>query len=222
VGSTLGSQQVQTVLTRLREIGEAEDQPAKLRVKAREAELGLELYGIERAALGAAASLAITPTAGNVLYAVAFAARPAVIVEFGMSLGYSTIHLASALRDLGSGKLITTELLSEKAADGTKNLSDAGLADLVEVRVGEAVTTLAELDARIDMLFLDGSNDLYLTVLEVLEPKLTARALVVADMSHGDPHHTRYREHVNDPAHGYLTIEIPIDAGIVISTRRAL
>ncbi|HTZ88149.1 MAG TPA: hypothetical protein VMB05_15900 [Solirubrobacteraceae bacterium] len=42
---------------------------------------------------------------------------------------------------------------------------------------------------------------------------------MIADMSHGDPHHERYRDHVNDRALGYLTTEIPLDAGVVISTR---
>lgn len=70
-----------------------------------------------------------------------------------------------------------------------------------------------------DLLFLDGSNDLYLSVVQLLEPQLAENAIVVADLSLGDPHHIRYREHVNDPRHGYLTVEIPIDAGVLVSSR---
>lgn len=88
-----------------------------------------------------------------------------------------------------------------------------------QIRVGDALESLADLAVEVDLLFLDGSNDLYLRVLELVEPRLSARALVVADMSHGDPHHDRYRDHINDPAHGYLTAEIPLDAGLVISAR---
>jgi hypothetical protein len=52
-----------------------------------------------------------------------------------------------------------------------------------------------------------------------VEPHLSPSALVIADMSHGDPHHERYRDRVNEPARGYLTTEIPLDAGVVISAR---
>jgi hypothetical protein len=65
VGSTLNSDRVQTVLAQLRETGKREDGSAKLRVRAREAELGSSLYGRERAALGVNASLAITPEVGR-------------------------------------------------------------------------------------------------------------------------------------------------------------
>lgn len=217
MGSTLSSERVQSVLAGLRSIGVVEDEPAKLRVRAREAELGIKLYGPERAALAADAPLAITPTVGRTLYALTLAARPTLIVEFGTSLGYSTIHLASALRDLGAGSILTTELLAERANRAALNLGGAGLRDLVEIRGGNALDSLVCIDADVDLLFLDGSNDLYLPVLELLEPRLTQRALIVADMSHEDPHHALYRDYVNGP--GYLTTEIPIDAGLVISTR---
>ena len=46
-GSTLDSERVQTVIARLRGIGEQEDAAAKLRVRAREDELGAKFYGPE-------------------------------------------------------------------------------------------------------------------------------------------------------------------------------
>ena len=84
------------------------------------------------------ASLAITPEVGQLLYALTLAARPTVIIDLGASLGSSTIYLASALRDLGAGSIITTELLSEKAQQASSNLAAAGLGDLVDIRVGDA------------------------------------------------------------------------------------
>lgn len=164
MGSTLSSDRVERVLAELRETGKREDGPAKLRVHAREAELGTSLYGRERADLGVNASFAITPEVGRLLYARALVARPAVIVEFGPSLGSSTIYLASALRDLGAGSIITTELLTEKAQQAASNLQRAGLNKLVEIRVGDALESLADLAVEVGLLFLDGSNDLYLPV----------------------------------------------------------
>jgi predicted O-methyltransferase YrrM len=62
-------------------------------------------------------------------------------VEFGMSFGISTIHLACALRD-GGGHLIGSELEPTKAKRARENLAAAGLADLVEIRLGDALETL--------------------------------------------------------------------------------
>ena len=84
------------------------------------------------------ALLAITPEVGQLLYALTLAARPTLIIDLGASLGSSTIYLACALRDLGAGSIITTELLSEKAQQASSNLAAAGLGDLVDIRVGDA------------------------------------------------------------------------------------
>jgi predicted O-methyltransferase YrrM len=212
--STFASERVQHILAGLQAAGETEDEDYKRRVRAREAELGTKLYGRQRAELGAAAPLAISPEVGQALYALTLAGRPTLIIEFGTSLGCSTIYLASALRDVGAGSIITTELLPEKAERASQNLANARLGDLVEIRVGDALDSLSAIDTEIDLLFLDGSNDLYVPVLELLHPHLSGRALVVADMSPNDPHHVRYRKHVRQR---YPTVELPLDAGLVVS-----
>jgi predicted O-methyltransferase YrrM len=215
--STLCSEAVTRVLARLREAGRVEDEPAKRRVRAREAEAGRKIYGRERADLYGQAPIAVTHEVGELLYVLALGRR--MVVEFGTSLGVSTIYLASAIRDAGDGVVITTEFQPDKAARAAANLAEAGLADVVELRVGDALETLRDLDGPVDLLFLDGWNDLYLQVLEALEPHLRPGALVAADMSKDDPHHDRYRAHVRDPAHGYFSTEVPLDDGVVISVR---
>jgi predicted O-methyltransferase YrrM len=220
VVSTLATDRVQRVLAEIRSAGADEYEVAATRLSAREAELGAKFYGRERAEIVKALPLAITPEVGQILYALTIAARPILVVEFGGSLGFSTIHLASALRDLDAGALITTELIAEKAERLAAHVKAAGLDDLVDVRTGDARDTLSDVDHVIDMLFLDGSNDLYLPVLEVCEPRLAPRALVVADLSHDEPHHDRYRAHVSSETSSYITSEIALDAGVLVSTRR--
>jgi predicted O-methyltransferase YrrM len=144
-------------------------------------------------------------------------------VEFGCSLGLSTIFLAAGLRDNndGAGSLITTELLSGKAKTARENLTEAGLDDLVELRLGDALQTLANLTEPVDLLFLDGRNDLYLPVLRLLEPRLAPDALVAADLSVEDPDLLPYLEHVRERAQGYFSINLPLDAGVELSVRIA-
>lgn len=218
MSSALHDPAVAAVLARLRAHADSEDAPAKVRVAAQERQLGRKLYGRERADAYGGAPLAISAEVAKLLYVLAVARRPRTIVEFGASLGYSTIHLAAALRDAGRGRLITTELSAAKAGTAVVNLAQAGLGDVVELRVGDALDTLAGLDDDVDFLFLDGSNDLYRGVLELVAPRLVPGALVVADLSARDPELERYRAQMLDPGSGYVSVQVPLDDGVVIST----
>lgn len=219
--SVLASAQVQRALQELRAGGEREDQLYRERVSARERKLGSTLSPGDRAALAVDAPLAISAEVGGVLHALALTARPSLIVEFGASLGISTIYLACALADLGAGRLITTELIPGKAKRTESVIAGAGLGRYVEVRAGDARETLDGIDRQVDLLFLDGANDLYLAILELLTPRLSATAVIAADMSFGDRNHDRYRAHVNDPAGGLVATELRLDAGLVIATPRS-
>ena len=151
----------------------------------------------------------MTPESGRLLYTLVRAARPATVVEFGMSLGLSAIHLASAVRDNGAGRVVTTELSAAKVATATATFAEVGLADLITVLAGDALQTLADLDAPVDFVLLDGWKELYLPVLRLLEPKLSPGALVVADNT-GLPDTQPYVDHVRDPANGYVSVAFPV------------
>ncbi len=204
------------MLAELRRLGEAEDPPAKLRVLSRERELGRRVWGEERSEAYGAAPLSITPEVGELLCVLVLARRPRTVVEFGASLGFSTIHLAAAVRDVGAGRVITTEIDPGKAAAARRNLVDAGLDDLVEMRVGDALTTLRNV-REVDLLFLDGWNNLYEPVVELLAPRLSPGALVIADLSSDDPDQVSYVERMHAPGSGFVTVDIPLDAGVVLS-----
>jgi len=154
----------------------------------------------------------VTPDAGRLLYSLVRASRPATIVEFGMSLGISAIHLASAVRDNGTGRVVTTELSAAKVATAKRTFAETGLDDLITVLEGDALTTLAAVDGPIGFVLLDGWKELYLPVTELLEPKLSPGALIVADNTSMDD--TRpYLDHVRDPAKGYVSVNFPVREG---------
>jgi predicted O-methyltransferase YrrM len=149
--------------------------------------------------------LPVTPEAGRLLYALVRATRPATIVEFGMSLGISALHLAAAVRDNGSGRVVTTELSAAKVAAAKKTFAETGLDDVITVRQGDALRTLAGLDGAVEFVLLDGWKELYLPVIELLEPRLPAGALIVADNTSMDDTKP-YLDHVRDPANGYVSV----------------
>jgi predicted O-methyltransferase YrrM len=148
--------------------------------------------------------LAVSRETGAMLYMLARATQARSIVEFGTSFGISTLHLAAALRDNGGGRLIGSEFEPSKVAHARKNLGAAGLSDLVEIREGDALETLAhDLPDRIDFVLLDGAKPLYVRVLSLLEPHLRAGALLVADNANWCPD---YLARVRAPKGGYLSV----------------
>jgi predicted O-methyltransferase YrrM len=151
----------------------------------------------------------VTPEAGRLLYALVRAARPSTIVEFGMSLGISAIHLASAVRDNGSGRVVTTELSAAKVTAAKKTFAETGLDGLITVLEGDALTTLADLAGPVEFVLLDGWKELYLPVTKLLEPKLSAGALIIADNTSMDDTKP-YLEHVRNPDNGYVSVNFPV------------
>lgn len=154
--------------------------------------------------------LSVSPEFGRFVYLCARAGGARTVVEFGTSFGISTIHLAAAVRDNGGGRVVSTEVEPGKAERARENLAAAGLADLVDIRVGDAVETLREdVGDQIDLVLLDGAFTLYRPVLELLEPKLRAGALVLGENTTEQA--PEYLDHVRDPGNGYLGLSVPIN-----------
>jgi predicted O-methyltransferase YrrM len=159
----------------------------------------------ERAEAMSAFYIPVTPEAGRLLYSLVRATRPAIIVEFGMSYGISALHLASAVRDNGTGRVVTTELSADKIAAAKQTFAETGLDDLITILAGDALSTLAELDGPIGFVLLDGWKELYLPVIKLLEPQLAPAALIVADnteMADAQP----YLDHVRNVKNGYVSV----------------
>ena len=162
------------------------------------------------------APLAVSRETGHLLYMLARSSHAKVIVEFGTSFGISTIHLAAALRDNGSGRLIGSEFESAKVAKARENLQAAGLSDLVEIREGDALETLArDLPETIDLVLLDGAKGLYSKVLSLLEGRLRVGALIVADNT---DHCPDYLARVRSLESGYLSVPFADDIEVSMRT----
>ena len=105
-------------------------------------------------------AIAVAPNQGKLLYLLARMLHARSILEIGTLGGYSTIWLARAL-GLG-GRLVTLELDPKHAAVATSNIARAGLSDVVDVRVGEAINLLPELErdgrAPFDLVFIDADK----------------------------------------------------------------
>ena len=117
--------------------------------------------------------------------------------------------------------MIGTELEPSKRARALTHLAEAGLADIVDVRLGDARETLArDLVAPVDLLFLDGWKDLYTEILERVTPQLRPGALVLADNVRTfrrslAPFVARMRS----GRHGFASTTLPFRSGLEVAVR---
>jgi predicted O-methyltransferase YrrM len=200
MATTLQDPKVATVLDRM--YAEAKNQMSLLR--ERRGDFDRPMSAQERADAMSEFYIPVTPEAGRLLYSLVRATRPTTVVEFGMSFGISAVHLAAAVRDNGAGRVLTTELNADKIAAAKQTFADTGLADVITVLEGDALATLADLDGPVEFVLLDGWKDLYLPVIELLEPRLTTGALVVADNASAADMQP-YLDRVRNPDNGYVS-----------------
>ena len=213
--STLHSEPVSVVLQRLLSAEEEHDPQAF-------ADTGVDgfpahLSAGQRAELFKDVYMSVSSEGGALLYLVARATDARTVVEYGTSFGVSTIHLASAVRDNGGGTVIGTELQHDKAVAAQRNFVEAGVSDLIDLRVGDALETLAEVPEVVDLVLLDGWPDLALAVLRLLEPSLRPGSLILVDdvdMDWGSDVHGPLLAHLGDPENGYLSVKLPVGDGI--------
>src|ERR1017187_10899203 len=88
-------------------------------------------------------SIDVAPSQGKLLHVLALTKGARRILEIGTLGGYSTIWLARALP--AGGRLVTLEVEPKHAEVAQANLDRAGLSGVVEVRLGPAAGTLAQL-----------------------------------------------------------------------------
>lgn len=102
----------------------------------------------------------VAPNQGQLLQVLARSIGAKRILEVGTLGGYSTIFLARALAP--GGKLVTLEYEQKHADVARANIERAGLAHVVEIRVGKAVETLPKLAAEggapFDLVFIDADK----------------------------------------------------------------
>jgi predicted O-methyltransferase YrrM len=165
--------------------------------------------------------LPIGADTAQLLHTLIKSAKARSILEIGTSYGYSTLWLADAARHT-DGRVVSLELAADKAQYAGAALARAGLADRVDIQVGNALDTLSRLAGPFEFVLIDLWKDLYIACLELVYPKLVRGAFVVADnMIHPEQVRAdaaRYQRRVRELE--FDTVSLPIGSGIEVSCRR--
>lgn len=122
-----------------------------------DASLEAALLASEKAGLP---PIQVSPSQGKLLHLMARACGARNILEIGTLGGYSTICLARALP--AGGKLVTLEADPKHVEIAQGNITRAGLAEVVEIRLGLALDSLPQLIAEkrspFDFIFIDADK----------------------------------------------------------------
>ena len=116
---------------------------------------------------------------GRLLYDLILAGGYKRAVEIGTSSGYSAIWQGLALRKTG-GTMVTLEIDPVRAVEARHNIDAAGLADIIEVRVGDALAEIPRLSPEFDFAFVDAVKTDYLRYFEGLRTKMLPGGAIAA------------------------------------------
>ena len=121
----------------------------------------------------------IPPEVGRFIALLAASAPKGNWIEIGTSAGYSTLWLALACRAVGA-RLVTFEILPEKAEMARQTFAAAGVGDVVELIHGDALKHLDHYQD-IAFCFLDAEKEVYEKCYEMVTPRLVPGGILVAD-----------------------------------------
>jgi predicted O-methyltransferase YrrM len=101
------------------------------------------------------------------------------VLEIGMAIGYSVIHLLRGMRE--GGEVVTIEPSEEMIARATSYFEREGVAGRVRVERGYALEVLPRLTGEFDIVYLDAVKEEYEEYLRLSLPLLRRGGLVIAD-----------------------------------------
>jgi predicted O-methyltransferase YrrM len=101
------------------------------------------------------------------------------VLEIGMAISYSVIHLLRGMP--ADGEVVTIEPSEEMIARSEDNLKRAGLRERVRIERGRALEVMPRLTGTFDLVFIDALKEEYGQYLDLALPMLRADGVVIVD-----------------------------------------
>ena len=161
----------------------------------------------------------VPPETGRLLTLLSSMAPDGLRIEIGTSGGYSTLWLALA-GNAPPKKIITFEILEEKARIAMETFKVAKIEHRVELVLGDARQLISQYNG-IGFCFLDAEKDVYADCYESIVPKLVGGGLLVADnvISHRDVLESFLERALSDERVDSLVV--PIGQGVLVSRKNS-
>lgn len=122
----------------------------------------------------------VTPTVGHFLELMVEVSGARDILEIGTAIGYSTVYLARGARKTG-GKVLTVDMNKGRVERANRYLERAGLEDIVEIHLENALKYLPQVKKSYDFIFVDAAKGEYPEYLDLISPLVAPGGLLVVD-----------------------------------------
>ena len=116
---------------------------------------------------------------GQFLRMISMMIKPAKILEVGTFTGYSAICLAAGLKK--DGILHTIDNNPELEDFALKYFHEAGLAQSVQIHIGEAAGIIPGIAGPFDLVFIDADKENYILYFDLLLPNVPSGGWIIAD-----------------------------------------
>lgn len=116
---------------------------------------------------------------GRFLSLISKLMQPKLILELGTYTGYSAICLAEGLA--ADGKLITIDINEELENRVRGYFEQAGLKNIIDYRIGNALNLLPAINETVDLVFIDADKENYLNYYNLIFDKVRPGGLILAD-----------------------------------------
>ncbi len=130
--------------------------------------------------------LAITKETGELLNMILRLTNAKRVLEIGMSVGYSTLWCAEAIRDV-SGQIVTVEKNPAKIKRAKENFQNAGVDDFIKIKQGFAMDVLKELNMQkqhgdfFDFVLIDADKENIVEYFDLIFPMVSVGGVIITD-----------------------------------------
>jgi caffeoyl-CoA O-methyltransferase len=167
------------------------------------------------------AEMSVGPLEGAFLRFLVALKRPQRVLEIGVFTGWSSIDMATALAP--GATIVACDVDPETTAIAKRYSEEAGVADRIDYRVGNAFETIQALDGPFDLVFIDAWKPDYIGYYEAVLPKLAEDGMILADNTlsalRGNEHTAAFNEHVLNDRRVECVL-VPIRDGVTLIRRR--
>ena len=116
---------------------------------------------------------------GRFLSMISQMIQPTLVLEIGTFTGYSAICFAEGLRP--GGRIITIDKNDELESRVRKNLSAAGVSDVIDLKIGNAQDIIPSIEGPFDLVFIDADKERYSLYFDLVIDKVRKGGIILAD-----------------------------------------
>ncbi len=172
----------------------------------------------------------VGPAVARVLQQLAMMINAQHVFEMGSAIGYSTIWWARAVSD--GGRVIYTDGDAQNAERARGYFGRAGVANRIDIRIGDALELLSEQKQEFDIIFLDVDKEDYPRAFRLVAPRLRKGGLFITDnvlwsgrVTHKNPSDARTKaiqefNHLLYKSPDFFTTILPIRDGLAVALKK--